>query len=68
MSRPLDTLMQKEMTRGEFIATLGLGIASILGFSSLIHLFTGKSFSHHGISRSGLGYGSSAYGGHKEAA
>ena len=56
--------MQKEMTRKEFIATLGLAMASILGFSTIIHLLTGKSLTHSGISRSG--YGSSSYGGGKE--
>ena len=57
--------MQKEMTRREFIATLALGMGSIMGFSTIIHMLTGKSFSHHGISRSS-GYGSSAYGGGRD--
>jgi hypothetical protein len=57
--------MQKEMSRKEFLATLGFGMASILGFSSIIHLLTGKSFGHHsGSSR--VGFGSGAYGGGKE--
>ncbi len=43
MSQHLDQLFQKEMSRSEFIATLGLSILSIFGFSHIIHLFTGKS-------------------------
>lgn len=58
MSKPLDTLMQKEMTRKEFLATLGLGIASILGFSSVIRLLSSKGKQQNQSS----GYGSSSYG------
>lgn len=56
--------MQKEMDRKEFLATLGFGMASIMGFSAIIHLLTGKSFTRHGISRDN-GYGINAYGGSK---
>jgi hypothetical protein len=60
MSKPIDTIMQKEMTRKEFIATMGFGVASILGFSSILQMLTGKSLgSMHHTSR---GYGSSSYG------
>lgn len=58
MSKPLQTLMQKEMTRKEFLGTLGLGLVSLLGFSSVLHLLNGKSQAH---SQKG-GYGSSTYG------
>ncbi len=60
MNKHLAVLMQKEMTRKEFITTLGLGIATILGFGSLIKLVTGKS-----LSGSASGYGSSTYGGNR---
>jgi len=63
MSKPVTQLMQAEMTRKEFLATLALGLASIMGFSSIIHFLTGKSLSSHSVS---AGYGSSAYGGGKE--
>jgi hypothetical protein len=62
MTKHLDTLMQREVTRKEFLATVGFGVASIFGFSTLIHLLTGKSF---GVHHSGMGYGSSSYGGAK---
>jgi hypothetical protein len=62
MTKPLDTLMQKEMTRKEFVATLGLGMASVMGFSTIIHLLTCRSLTHRGMHAT-YGYGSSAYGG-----
>jgi hypothetical protein len=68
MAKPIDTLLQKEMSRKEFLATLGFGLASIMGFSTLIHLFTGKSFNSHLDQQNQVshGYGSSVYGGNKE--
>jgi Trp operon repressor len=60
----LNNLMQKEMSRKEFIATLGLGIASVLGFSSILKLLFGKGQQTQNIS---AGYGSSAYGGNKRS-
>jgi hypothetical protein len=65
MTKPIDHIIQKEMSRKEFLATLGFGMASIMGFSSIIHLLTGKSFSHHGVSHAS-GFGSGAYGGGKD--
>jgi hypothetical protein len=56
MDKPLQVLMQKEMTRKEFLATIGLGVASILGFSSLLKLL-GLKGSHQAN-----GYGSRGYG------
>ena len=53
-------LAQKEMTRKEFITTMGFGVASIFGFSTVIHLLSGKSglLAHKSTS----GYGGGAYG------
>jgi len=65
MNKPVTALMQKEMTRKEFLATFGLGLASIMGLSTIIHLLTGKSFDHH-IRHQTVGYGASVYGGGKE--
>lgn len=64
MNQHLNNLMQKEMTRKEFMATLGFGLASIMGFSSIIKLLTGKSFGSH--TQQNGGYGSTVYGGGKE--
>ena len=60
----LQTLMQKEMTRKEFIVTLGFGIATIFGLSALIQLITGKDNPLRQNNAS-LNYGGGAYGGHK---
>lgn len=60
MSKPIDTLLQQDMSRKDFIITLGLGVASIFGFSTIVHLLTGKSLSRS--SSQSHGYGSSSYG------
>jgi len=66
MTKPIDTLMQKEMTRKEFIGTLVLGVGSIMGFSGLIHLLTGRSLPSHLARSASAGYGASTYGGGRE--
>jgi hypothetical protein len=66
MTKPIDHLIQKEMSRKEFLATMGFGLASIMGFSTIIHLFTGKSLTHHGVTATRAGFGSGAYGGGKD--
>lgn len=65
MNAHLSTLMDKEVTRKEFLGMSGLAVASIFGFGTVIKLLTGKSLtgSHHLNS----GYGSSAYGGLKDS-
>lgn len=60
MNKQLESLMQKEMTRKEFLAAVGFGIASILGFSSVIKFLTGKR--QDGTTGAGSAYGRSAYG------
>lgn len=65
MQKPLDTLLQKEMSRKEFLAVMGLGVASIMGLSGIISTLTGRSLGNHRAASSG--YGSSAYGGNKKA-
>lgn len=59
MAKPLDTLLQKEMSRKEFMTTVGMGLASIMGFSAVLRLLG------HGskLQQSSKGYGSSTYGG-----
>ena len=66
IQKPITAVMQKEMTRKEFLATMGFGLAGILGFSNIIRLLTGKSFESHLRSSASVGYGSSAYGGGKD--
>jgi hypothetical protein len=61
MQKQLTNIMQKEMTRKEFVTTLGFGLLSIFGFSTILNMVTGKSFGQttHQMSN---GYGSSSYG------
>jgi hypothetical protein len=61
MTKPLTQLMQKDMTRQEFLLTLGLATASIFGFSTIIRMLTGHSLDRHARH----GYGSSSYGGNR---
>jgi hypothetical protein len=58
----LNPLLKKEMSRQEFLLTIGLGIASIFGFSHIIHLVTGKSVESRIHSKVTEGYGSTEYG------
>ena len=62
MEKPIAKLMQKEMNRKEFIVTLAMGLASIFGFSTIIHMLTGKSVTSHLHERVEDGYGSTNYG------
>jgi hypothetical protein len=53
-------LMQKEMTRKEFLVTLGFGVAAVFGLSTVIQLLTGKDpLQQH----NSFGYGAGPYGG-----
>jgi hypothetical protein len=63
MHKNVQTLLQKEMTRKEFMATLGFGAATVMGFGSILKLLGGApATSKKQVSS---GYGSSAYGGSK---
>lgn len=58
MTQPLNELMEKEMSRKEFLATVGFGLASVFGLSTIFKLLTGKK-----AQQASLGYGGGAYGG-----
>jgi hypothetical protein len=64
MTNPhLQTLMQKEISRKEFLGIVGLAALSIFGFSHIVKLLTGKSLdTHHFLD----GYSGSVYGGRKK--
>lgn len=62
MNAHVSTLMEKEVSRKEFIGMSGLAVASIFGFGGVIKLLTGKSLTGNHGSMS-AGYGSSSYGG-----
>lgn len=59
MKQQISGLMQKEVTRKEFLGMGGLAVISLFGMGSLAKLFTGKSLLSSPVSR---GYGGSAYG------
>lgn len=59
------------MSRKEFLATMGFGVASVMGISTLLQTVTGKSLVPAVLqnqSHAQSGYGSSAYGGSKNGA
>ena len=58
----LHGLVQKEMTRKEFLATLGFGLATVFGLSTLVRLLTGKD-NNPFQQNSSVGYGGGSYGG-----
>jgi hypothetical protein len=60
MNKALQNLMEKEMTRKEFLTACGLGIASIFGFGAVIRMLSGKDQAN-GASLSN-GYGIRRYG------
>jgi hypothetical protein len=61
MQKQINSLVHKEMTRKEFLGTVGFGLLSLAGMSTIVKLLGGsKTASQHAV---GAGYGSSAYGG-----
>lgn len=60
----IQNLLKKEMTRREFLATLGFGLATLAGLSSLLNML-GKTNNpwQPQQSNSSLGYSSGPYGG-----
>ena len=63
--KKIHDLMQKEMTRKEFLATLGFGVASIFGFATVLQLLGKKNPLEQQHNQVSLGYGGGAYGGQK---
>jgi hypothetical protein len=60
MNARVSDLMDKEISRKEFLGMLGLTVASIFGLGTVLKLLTGKSLENHRVLS---GYGSSTYGG-----
>ncbi len=56
-------MMHKEMTRKEFLATLGFGIATVAGFSTILRMLGKNNPWHH--DNQSVGYGGGSYGGRK---
>ena len=63
MTKPVDVILAKEMSRKEFLTTVGVGLTMVTGLSSIVNIFGG------GKTREVTqGYGASAYGGLSTAA
>lgn len=58
MTKPVDVIMAKEMSRKEFLVTIGVGLTAAAGLSSIVNIFGGNK-----VREVTDGYGSSAYGG-----
>lgn len=66
MNTQISTLLEKEVSRKEFLGMSGLAVASVFGLGTVVKLLTGKSLmSHHSVGSS-AGYGSNPYGGFKD--
>jgi hypothetical protein len=61
MNAHVANLMQKEVSRKQFLGMLGLVVLSVFGFSTIIKLLTGKSLESHRVVSGG--YGVTEYGG-----
>jgi len=59
----LKSLMQKEMSRKEFLATLGFGVATVIGLSSLLNML-GKENPWQSNMQN---YSTGSYGGNKRS-
>jgi hypothetical protein len=67
MTNHVSDLLQKEVSRKEFLGMSGLAVASIFGFGTVVKLITGKSLSGSANKHLNSGFGSGAYGGLKES-
>lgn len=64
----LDTLLQKEMDRKDFLKLVGIGFVSLTGVASVIKTLNTLSPGAPDRGKRIVGYGSSAYGGSKTRA
>jgi hypothetical protein len=59
---PVHELLQKKVSRREFVQIAGFGILSLVGMSSIIHLLTGKKNPlTKQLKSTGTGFGSGFY-------
>ena len=65
MQNITNDLLQREMTRREFMSTVGFALASAVGLAGLLRLFGHKGFAGltgHYSTRGNNSYGNSPYG------
>jgi len=53
-SKKIDQLMAREMTRKQFLMTLGMLAVSVFGFSSLFGIFSDDEPNRHGLPPYGM--------------
>lgn len=61
----ISDILHKDMTRKEFLATLGFGIATIAGFSTILKMLGKDNPWHRNDSQQSFGYGGGVYGGRR---
>lgn len=66
MKNELENLLQKQMDRKSFIKHVGVGVAALTGLATIVKTMNGVSFTAK--PQRVVGYGSSGYGGDKQAA
>jgi hypothetical protein len=67
MNTRISALLDKEVSRKEFLGLSGLAVASIFGFGTIIKLLTGKSLNTSPHLSAPLNtYGNSTYGGARQ--
>jgi hypothetical protein len=59
MNHRVEALLAREVTRKQFIATLGMAVVSIFGFSTLFGVLT---TTESKLSDAGRGFGSGTFG------
>ena len=72
MNANVTQLLEREVSRKEFLTLTGFAVASVAGLGTMLKLFTGKSLANHPVVRQAqaiaepnAAYGASAYGGYK---
>jgi hypothetical protein len=65
MLQSIEQLLQRKMNRKEFLAALGLGAVTIMGFSNLLKVLGHDPHKRQIGTSSGSSYGGSSYGGRK---
>jgi hypothetical protein len=60
-------ILHTEMTRKEFLATLGFGIATLAGLSTVLKMLGKENPWQQGAQNQSLGYGGGAYGGSRKS-
>lgn len=63
VQKQIDGILQKEMSRQEFLTLIGAGVLSLVGITQLLDMVSQRSKHQQAES---IGYGMTPYGGYKE--